>query len=190
MIDLLFRDRKYMNGENALSAKGLIGKRKKEETNDLHHKKKDQKDHSLDTKSSKSTPEALKKKMKFIPLVMLANKILIQIKDEPGLKWSKPLSSSSKKQDLKKYCHFHKDHKHYINECHNLKEQIEELIPKGELQKFIKRDHQSRSRSEDNSHDDHKDDKRDHPKQVVGEIRLITRGLATKGSYKSLRMAY
>ena len=59
---------------------------------------------------------------------MPADKILMQIKDEPSLKWPKPLSTSSRKRDPKKYCRFHKDHDHYTDECHDLKEQIEELI--------------------------------------------------------------
>ena len=31
MMDLLFKAQKYMNGENTLTIKGLVGKRKKEE---------------------------------------------------------------------------------------------------------------------------------------------------------------
>ena len=117
-----------MNEEDAFTAKGLTGKQEKEEPGDSHGKKKDCKDSYLETKASKSSPDTLKKKMNFTPLVMPANKILIQIKDEPGLKWPKPLSTSSGKRDLKKYCRFHKDHNHYTNECCDLKEQIEELI--------------------------------------------------------------
>lgn len=151
-----------MNGEDALTTKGWTGKQKKEEASNSQNKKENQKDHSLETKSSKSNLEASKKKMNFTPLAMPTDKILMQIKDEPSLKWLKPLSSSSKKQDLKKYCHFHKDHFHYTDECRDLKEQIEELIQRRKLQKFIKRDHQSQSRAEDKSHEDHKDDEQDH----------------------------
>ena len=75
----------------------------------------------------------------------------MQIKDELSLKWPKPLSSSSRKQDLKKYCRFHKDHGHYTDECRDLKEQIEELILRGKLQKFVKKDHQSQLKEEDKS---------------------------------------
>ena len=75
----------------------------------------------------------------------------MQIKDELSLKWPKPLSSSSRKRDLKKYCRFHKDHGHYTDECRDLKEQIEELILKGKLQKFVKKDHQSQLKEEDKS---------------------------------------
>ena len=52
---------------------------------------------------------------------MLVDKILIKIKDDPALKWPKPLSSSSKWGDPKKYCCFHKDHGHYTDECWDLK---------------------------------------------------------------------
>ena len=75
----------------------------------------------------------------------------MQIKDELSLKWPKPLSLSSRKRDLKKYCRFHKDHGHYTDECRDLKEQIEELILRGKLQKFVKKDHQSQLKEEDKS---------------------------------------
>ena len=146
MTDLLFKAQKYMNGED-----GLTGKWKKEESSNSLNKKKDRKDHSSETKSSTGNLEALKKKLNFTPLVMPANKILMQIKDELNLKWPKPLSSSSRKRDLKKYCRFHKDHGHYTDECRDLKEQIEELILRGKLQKFVKKDHQSQLKEEDKS---------------------------------------
>ena len=167
MTDLLFKAQKYMNGEDAITAKGLTSKRKKEEPSDSQGKKKDCKDHSSETKASKSSLEVPKKRLNFTPLVMPGDKILMQIKDESGLKWLKPLSTSSRKSNPKKYFRFHKDHDHYIDEFCDLKEQIEELIQKGKLQKFIKRDHQSRSRTEDRAHDDNKDDGQDHPKQAV-----------------------
>ena len=66
--------------------------------------------------------------MNFTSLVMPADKILMQIKDELGLKWPKPLCTSSRKHDPKKYYRFHKDHGYYTDECRDLKEQIEELI--------------------------------------------------------------
>ena len=120
MTDLLFKAQKYMNKEDALTVKGLIGKRKKEEPGDSHGKKKDRKDSYSETKTGKSNSDTPKKKMNFTPLVMLADKILIWIKDEPGLKWPKPLSTSSRRHDLKKYYRYHKDHGHYTNECCDL----------------------------------------------------------------------
>ena len=142
-----------MNGEDDFTAKGQTGKWKKEEASDSQGKKKERKDYSSETKTSKSNPEIPKKRLNFTLLVMPVDKILMQIKDEPSLKWLKPLSTSSRKQDPKKYCRFHKDNDHYTDECHDLKEQIEELIQRGKLQKFIKKDHQSQPKAKDKSHD-------------------------------------
>ena len=71
-----------------------------------------------------------------------------------------------------------------------MKEQIEELIQRGKLQKFVKRDHQPRSRADDKTHDDAKDNGQDLPKQVVGEIQTILGGPVLGGSYKSLKKMY
>ena len=127
MTNLLFKAQKYMNGEDDLTAKGLMGKQKKEDNVESRAKKRDHKDNLSNTKASKSCPkEPSKKKLNFTPLLMLMDKILMQIKDDPALKWPKPLSSSLKWRDSKKYYHFHKDYGHYIDECLDLKEQIEE----------------------------------------------------------------
>ena len=66
-----------MNGDDAVNVKGLTGKRKKEEVSDSQGKKKDRKDHSLETKASKSSPETPKKRLNFTSLVMLVDKILM-----------------------------------------------------------------------------------------------------------------
>ena len=79
---------------------------------------------------------------------MPVGKILTQIKDEYYLIWSRPLHSSPNVRDKKKYCCFHKDHGHYIEDCRDLKKQIEELIWKGKLQKFLKKGDSSRSRGD------------------------------------------
>ena len=129
MTNLLFKAQKYMNGEDDLTAKGLMGKQKKEDNAKSRAKNRDHKDNLSNTKASKSSPkEPSKKRLNFTPLLMLVDKILMQIKDDPTLKWPKPLSSSSKWRDSTKYYHFHKDHGHYIDECLDLKEKIEELI--------------------------------------------------------------
>ena len=120
---------------------------------------------------------------------MLVDKFLMQVKDDPTLKWPKLLSSSSKHRNPKKYCRFHKDHGHDTDECQDLKEQIEELIQRGQLQKFVKKDYQSCHRTKEKSIDDKKEDEWDYPKQVVGEIKTITEGSVVWASYRSFRKA-
>ena len=77
--------------------------------------------------------------IKFTPLVMLVDKIIMQIKDEHYLKWPRPLHLSPHVRDKNKYCRFHKDNGHYTKDCRDLKEQIEEVIRKGKLQKYVKK---------------------------------------------------
>ena len=116
MTDLLFKVQKYMNGEDALMAKGLTGKIKKDEGVESQRKKKERKDSHAKAKTGKSGLElSSKKKLNFTPLIMPVDKILMQIKDDAALKWPKPLSSSLKRRDPKKYCCFLKDHGHYID---------------------------------------------------------------------------
>ena len=85
----------------------------------------------------------------------------MQIKDEYYLKWPRPLHSSPNIRDKNKYYRFHKDHGHNTEDCRDLKEQIEELIRKGKLQKYVKKgeynkfkdgnksQHESSSRNDD-----------------------------------------
>ena len=85
-------------------------------------------------------------------LIMPVDKIMAQIKDKHYLKWPR-LHSSPNVCDRRKYCHFHKDHSHYTEDCRDLKEQIEELIQRGKLQKIVKKGDSTRP----------KDDGRDKP---------------------------
>ena len=64
------------------------------------------------------------------------------------------------------------------------------MIQRGKLQKFIKKDHQPQSWTDDKPHDNTKDDGRDHPKQAVGETRMIIGGPVSEGSYKSFKKTY
>ena len=131
--------------------------------------------------------------VKFTPLVMPFDKILTQIKDEHYLKWPRPLHSSLNVRDKNKYCRFHKDHGHYIEDCRDLKEQIKELIRKRKLQKYVKKWEPSRFRDCNKSHHESSSRDEDHPFQplqnVIREIKTITGGPFTEGSFKSLKKA-
>ena len=55
MTSLLFKAQKYINGEDVLMAKGLIGTRKKDEGAESQSKKKERKDSHMEAKTSKSS---------------------------------------------------------------------------------------------------------------------------------------
>jgi len=95
--------------------------------------------------------------------------------------------------DKKKYYRFHKDHGHNIEDCRDLKEQIEELTQKGKLQKYVKKGESNRFRDDNKNQCESSPRDKDHTSQhlssVIGEIKTIAGGPSTGGLFKSLRKA-
>nr|XP_023879434.1 uncharacterized protein LOC111991855 [Quercus suber] len=140
MAEMLLKAQKYMNFEDALAVIKDIEKLgdKGRKDGERRRQKRDRQDHRINDRNRRKDDKT-PKTVKFTPLVMPVDKILTQIKDEHYLKWPRPLHSSPNVCDKNKYCRFHKDHAHYIEDCRDLKEQIDELIRKGKLQKFVKK---------------------------------------------------
>ena len=180
-----------MNAENALAA--IRDKEKHRERKgkgeDWKGRKRERGDRQ-GTDGNKRRDDKTPRTVKFTPLVMPVDKILTQIKDEHYPKWPRLLHSSPNVCDKKKYCRFHKDHDHYTEDCRDLKEQIEELIWKGKLQKFVKKWDSSRSRSDNKDKHEAVPRDEDHmshcPQSAIGEIKMIT-GPSTGGSLRSLK---
>ena len=111
----------------------------------------------------------------------------MQIKDDPALKWPSKLLTNLDKRPRDKYCRFHRDHDHNTEDCYDLKRQIEELIKKGKLQRFVERGqregrpqgaHQQRPPAET------------LPRPPLGEIHVITGGMAAGETFRFSRKAY
>ena len=113
-----------MNAEDALAAIEGVEKpkeKKKEKEDDWRGWEMDRAD-SQNAEGNKQRDDKNLWTVNFTPLVMLVNQILAQIKEEHYLKWPRPLHSSPNVRDKRKYCRFHKDHGHYIEDCKNVKE--------------------------------------------------------------------
>ena len=106
--------------------------RGKEKENDQRGHKRERTDHQ-NIVGNKRKDDKTPWIVKFTPLVMPIDKILVQIKDEHYLKWPRLLHSSPNVRDKKKYCRFHKDNGYYTEDCRDLKKQIEEPIRKRKL---------------------------------------------------------
>ena len=194
MAEMLIKVQKYMNAEDAIAAirdiKKLGDNRRKED--ERRGQKKDRLDRRLIDRNRRKDDKGTRS-VKFTPLVMPIDKILMQIKDEHYLKGSRPLHSSPHIHDKNKYFCFHKDHGYYTEDCRFLKEQIEELIKKGKLQKYVKNgEHSSFKRSNKNQSEftpGGNDCPHQPPQDVIGEIQTISGGPLTEGSFRSLRKA-
>ena len=196
MAEMLLKAKKYINAEDALAAiKDVEMSGDKGRNEDYRRGQKRERPYQRINDGGKRKGEKTPKTVKFTPLVMPIDKILAQIKDKHYLKWLRLLHSSPNVSDKNKYCWFHKDRGHYIEDCRDLKEQIEELIQKGKLQKYVKKREPNRFRVGNKSQHESSSSSRDEdhpfqpPQNVIGEIKMIAGGPFTGGSFRSLKKA-
>ncbi|RWW05980.1 hypothetical protein GW17_00030719 [Ensete ventricosum] len=64
---------------------------------------------------------------------------LEHIQEKCLLRMPNPIKTRLKERDQRCYCHFHRDYDHDTEECHNLKNQIKDLICWGHLGRFVRK---------------------------------------------------
>ena len=124
MAEALLKAQKYMNAEEALAIIDGAEKsreKKKEKEDYWSGQKRDRADRRND-EGNRWREDRNPRPVKFTPLAVLMDQILMEIRDEPSLKWPRPLRSSPRLRNKRKYCRFHKDNGHYTNDCIDLKE--------------------------------------------------------------------
>ena len=109
MTEMILKVQKYMNAEDALAAIKDVekpGDKEKKEDKRRGQKKEgpDHRNYDWNKRKDDKGPQTVR----FTPLVMPVDKILMQIKDEHYLKWPRPIHSSPNVRDKNKYCRFHK----------------------------------------------------------------------------------
>ena len=119
---------------------------------------------------------SLARSQQYTPLNMPFEQVLMQVKDDPSLKWPEKMKKDPNKRNRNKYCRFHRDHGHDTDECFDLKQQIENLTRQGKLRNFLGRDHKDeklKGKVEESS------------RPLLREIRVIIGGTSTGQSSKS-----
>ena len=123
-----------MNTEDAIIAK----KRKRAERIDANsirhseqglHPKKGRMEDKKDRDNKKASPSA--RNQQYTPLNTPLKQVLMQIKDDPSLKWPEKMKGNPNKHNRNKYCCFHKDHGPDTDEYFDLKQKIENIIRQG-----------------------------------------------------------
>ncbi|XP_077215667.1 uncharacterized protein LOC143850294 [Tasmannia lanceolata] len=94
------------------------------------------------------SPPPQRREGNFTPLNTSRKHILTAISEEEFVKWPAIMISKGNMRDPSKYCRFHKDHGHDTDECWQLKEEIEQLIGRGYLKKYIRTDGRKQERRE------------------------------------------
>lgn len=73
----------------------------------------------------------------YTPLNSFLKQVLMYVRNDPSLKWPEKLKNPSEKMSQRKYCQFHWDHGHNIEDCFDLKEHIKMFIQQGRLRHFV-----------------------------------------------------
>ena len=148
MAELVHLAQNFMNAEDAIIAK----KRKRTErteanparhTDQRPRPKKGHAEEKKDRDNKKADPSA--RNQQYTPLNVPLEQVLMQIKDDPSLKWPEKMKGDPNKCNRNKYYRFHRDHGHNTDECFDLKQQIENLIRHGKLRNSL--DETTRMRS-------------------------------------------
>uniref|UniRef100_A0A2N9H379 Reverse transcriptase domain-containing protein n=1 Tax=Fagus sylvatica TaxID=28930 RepID=A0A2N9H379_FAGSY len=122
----------------------------------------------------------------FTPLNTPIDQLLMQIQEDPSLRWPGKIRSDPNSRPKNLYYRFHRDHDHLTENCMALKEKVETLIRQGKLQKYVGRPPNARPSKPQGSKERTK-----NPKPgPVGEIRTIVRGPTAGGISQTCRKAY
>ncbi|GAV56526.1 hypothetical protein CFOL_v3_00068, partial [Cephalotus follicularis] len=89
-----------------------------------------------------------------------------------------------------KYFRYHRDHGHDTEECRQLKNQIEDLIRKGHLRKYVDRDAPQGRREQRREEAPRQQEDRQEQQQPIGVIHTISGGVASEGDHTNARKAY
>ena len=112
-----------MNAEDAVLAKEMKGKRKRDEgTSSNHDKKKETRNIGPTTGKKKELTNRKPRFTNFTPLIMPIEQVLMQIRNDPSLQWPKPISTPVERRDKNKYYRFYQDHGYCTDECRHLKD--------------------------------------------------------------------
>ena len=122
---------------------------------------------------------------RFTPLTAAVLQVLREVQHEQFLRWPSQMRSDPTKRDNTKYCEFHRDHGHRTNDCIQLRKEIEYLIRRGYLRRFVASEGQDQAqqppppRQTTTRH-----------QQPLGEIHVISGGFAGGGESSSTRKAH
>ena len=133
MSELMYEAQKFINAEDAFEAWDKFPSKKRKGPEDRRFESSKNKfsksDYSkTDLKNVGSSSGRKGRPKSFTPLNMSIDQVLLQIQNNPTLKWSRKLCSNPARRSKDLYRRFHRDHGHTTKDCYVVKEQIEALI--------------------------------------------------------------
>ena len=169
MAEVLAKAEKYINGEEALISKKESSSARKEKGTIDRRRGRSPKRQGDQRKSPGAERERSPKRrgnlrdrlgppqserrrryspQRFTPLTASVSQVLHEVRNEQFLRWPDQMKSDPATRDNTKYCEFHRDYGHCTDNCIQLRKEIEYLIQRGYLQRFISQGNQAQSQTQ------------------------------------------
>ena len=169
MAEVLAKVEKYINGEEALISKKESSSTHKEKSGTDKRRGRSPKRQSDRERSPKKDGEQSPKRrgnlrnrlgppqferrrrsspQRFTPLTASVSQVLREVRNEQFLRWPTHMKSDPTTRDNSKYCEFHRDYGHRTNDYMQLKREIEYLIRRGYLRRFIFHENQPQNQAQ------------------------------------------
>ena len=158
IAEVLAKAEKYINGKEALISKRESSSTRKERSGTDKRRGRSPRRQSIrETSPNKEGERSLKRRrnlrdrlsppqferrhrylpQRFTPLIASVSQVLHEVRNEQFLRWPTQMKSDPATRDNTKYCEFHRDYGHRTKNCIELKREIEYLIQRGYLRRFI-----------------------------------------------------
>ena len=215
MAEVLAKAEKYINGKEALISKKESSSTHKEKSGTDKRRGRSPKRQRDQEKSPRKDRERSPKRrgnlrdrlgppqferrrryspQRFTPLTASVSQVLREVLNEQFLRWPTQMKSDPTARDNTKYYEFHRDYGHHTDDCIQLKREIEYLIRRGYLRRFISLESQPQNQAQNQALAQHpppppRQTTTQH-QQPLGEIHVISGGFAGGGESSSARKAH
>ena len=173
MAEVLAKAEKYINSEETLtSKKGSSSTHKEKSRTDKQRERSPRRQRNRERSPRRD------------PMTAAVSQVLREVQHEKFLRWPSQMRTNPTKRDNTKYREFHRDHGHRTDDCIQLRKEIEYLIRRGYLRRYIAPEGQDQAqppppRQLTTQH-----------QQPLGEIHVISGGFAGGGESNSARKAH
>ena len=121
----------------------------------------------------------------FTLLTATVSQVLCEAQHEKFLRWPSQMRTDPTKRDNTRYCEFHRGHEHQTDDCIQLRKEIEYLIRRGYLRRYIASEGQDQAQPPPP-----RQPTPTQHQQPLEEIHVISRGFAGGGESSSARKAH
>ena len=143
MIEMLTKTMKYINGEEALlskrNSKRQAYRDRSPRRNRENRERSPRRRGNFRDRLGPPQPELQQRysPLQYTPLTTSVSQVLREVQHENFLRWPSQIKSNPTKRDNTKYCEFHRDHGHRIDDFIQLRKEIKYLIRRVHLCRYV-----------------------------------------------------